>query len=152
MIRFARTVIVGLLMLVAAPLAACAAERGTLEIVTRSGVQVFSVEVATTDEERARGLMFRTSLPEGQGMLFDFAPEQPVTMWMKNTLIPLDMLFIRSDGRILRIAENTKTESEDIIPSGGPVRAVVELIAGSARKFGIAVGDKVAFGTMFKGH
>ena len=124
---------------------ASAAELHPLEIVTRTGVQVFSVEEAKTDAERERGLMFRTALPEGQGMIFDFSPEQNVSMWMKNTLIPLDMIFIRADGRILRIAENTKTQSEDIISSGGPVRAVVEVIAGTAKKFGIAPGDRVAY-------
>ena len=127
-----------------------AAEMHPLEIVTKHGVQVFSVEVAKTDEERERGLMFRTSLPDGQGMLFDFSPEQNVAMWMKNTLIPLDMLFIQANGRILRIAENTKIKSEDIIPSGGPVRAVVELIGGSARKYGIEPGDKVGYPGLFK--
>lgn len=129
---------------------AMAADMQMLEIITRSGVQVFSVEVARTDQERERGLMFRTSLPEGRGMLFDFSPDQNVTMWMKNTLIPLDMIFIRSDGRILRIAENTKTESEEIIPSGGPVRAVLEVIAGTAKKYGIAPGDRVAYAPLFK--
>ena len=132
-------------------LPAAAAEMKPLEIITKSGVQVFSVELAKTDEERMRGLMYRTSLPDGQGMLFDFSPEQNVSMWMKNTLIPLDMLFVQGDGRILRIAENTKTQSEDIIPSGGPVRVVVELIAGSAKKYGIAPGDKVAFAPLLKG-
>ena len=121
-----------------------------LEIITRSGVQVFSVELAKTDEERERGLMFRTSLPDGQGMLFDFSPEQNVAMWMKNTLIPLDMIFIRADGRILRIAENTKIKSEDIIPSGGPVRAVVEVIAGTAKRYGIQPGDKVSYPGLFR--
>lgn len=129
---------------------AAAAELHPLEIVTRTGVQVFTVEVAKTDEERERGLMFRTSLPEGQGMLFDFSPEQNVSMWMKNTLIPLDMIFIRADGRILRIAENTKTQSEEIIPSGGPVRAVVEVIGGTAKKFGIGPGDRVSYPGLFK--
>jgi uncharacterized protein len=128
-----------------------AADLHPLEIVTKTGVQVFSVEEAKTDEERERGLMFRTSLPEGQGMIFDFSPEQNVSMWMKNTLIPLDMIFIRADGRILRIAENTKIQSEDIIPSGGPVRAVVEVIAGTAKKYGIAAGDKVSYVGLFKG-
>lgn len=129
---------------------AAAAEMHPLEIVTKSGVQVFTVEEAKTEEERERGLMFRTALPEGQGMIFDFSPEQNVSMWMKNTLIPLDMIFIRADGRILRIAENTKIKSEDIISSGGPVRAVVEVIAGTARKFGIAAGDKVSYANLFK--
>jgi uncharacterized membrane protein (UPF0127 family) len=123
---------------------ACAADKETLEIVTKSGVQVFSVEVMRTNEERAKGLMFRKELPEGQGMLFDFSPDQHISMWMKNTLISLDMIFIRADGSILRIAENTKTESEREIPSGGPVRGVLEVIAGTSKKLGIAPGDKVA--------
>ncbi|MGO4715450.1 DUF192 domain-containing protein [Bradyrhizobium sp. 2TAF24] len=127
-----------------APSGAAAADRESLEIITGAGVQVFSVEVMRTDEERARGLMFRKSLPDGQGMLFDFNPEQMVSMWMKNTLIPLDMIFIQSDGRILRIAENTQVQSEKIISSGGPVRGVLEVIAGTAKKLGIRPGDKVA--------
>jgi len=116
----------------------------TLEIVSKSGVHVFAVELAVTDEQRARGLMFRRSLPEGQGMLFKFEPDQVISMWMRNTYIPLDMIFIRSDGRILRIAENTKPESDNIISSGAPARGVLEVIAGTARKFGLAPGDKVA--------
>lgn len=91
----------------------------------------------------ARSLVFRKELPEGRGMLFDFTPEQNVSMWMKNTLIPLDMIFIKSDGRILRIAENTQVESEKIIPSGGAVRGVLEVIAGTAKKLGIKPGDRV---------
>src|SRR5882724_683511 len=112
-----------------------AAELQSLEIITKSGVEVFSVELMKTDEERVKGLMFRKELPEGRGMLFDFNPEQNVSMWMKNTLISLDMIFVQSDGRILRIAENTETESEKIISSGGPVRGVLEVIAGTAKKF-----------------
>src|ERR1700687_4267467 len=90
-----------------------------LEIVTKSGVQVFSVEMATTEEEKTTGLMYRKELADGKGMLFDFSPEQQVSMWMKNTFISLDMIFIRADGRILRIAENTEPQSTRIIPSGG---------------------------------
>ena len=115
-----------------------------LEIVTKNGVHVFSVEMATTDEEKATGLMYRKELPEGKGMLFDFHREQDVSFWMQNTYIPLDMLFIRADGRILRIAENTEPLSTRMIASGGPVRAVLEVIGGTARKFGIAPGDRVA--------
>jgi uncharacterized protein len=115
-----------------------------LEIVSKSGVHVFSVELAVTDEERARGLMFRKDLPDGKGMLFDFGRDQEVAMWMKNTLIPLDMLFITAGGRILRIAEDTEPMSTRIIPSGGPVRAVLEVAGGTARKYGIAAGDRVA--------
>ena len=115
-----------------------------LEIVTASGVHVFTVEVARTDEERAKGLMFRKELPEGRGMLFDFKPDQHVSMWMRNTYIPLDMLFINGDGTIRRIAENTVPLSEKTIPSGGPVRGVLEVIGGTAKKLGIKPGDRVA--------
>jgi len=120
-----------------------AMDRGTLEIATKTGVRVFSVELAVTDEEREKGLMFRTSVPDGYGMLFDFKQDQIVTMWMKNTLVSLDMIFIRRDGTIARIAENTNIKSEDIIPSGEQVRAVLEVAAGTAAKYGIAAGDKV---------
>jgi uncharacterized protein len=121
-----------------------AAELQPLEIATKSGVHVFAVEMATTPEEQAKGLMFRRHMPEGQGMLFDFHQEQPASFWMKNTYIPLDMIFIRADGRILRIAENTVPLSEALVTSGGPVRAVLEVNAGTARKLGIASGDRVA--------
>lgn len=126
------------------PLGARAAELETLEIVSKSGVQVFAVEVMRTNEDRAKGLMYRRELPEGRGMLFDFSPEQPVSMWMKNTYLSLDMIFIRADGRILRIAEKTTPESEAIVSSGGPVRGVLEVIAGTAKKYGLAPGDRVA--------
>src|SRR3982075_376543 len=115
-----------------------------LEIVTKSGVQFFSVEMATTDEEKTTGLMFRKELPDGKGMLFDFSPEQQISMWMKNTFISLDMIFIRADGRILRIAENTEPQSTRIISSGGLAKGVLEVIAGTAKKYGIAPGDRVA--------
>jgi len=116
----------------------------TLEIATRTGVHTFQVEMALTDEEKSRGLMFRRELPEGRGMLFDFQRDQDVSFWMKNTYIPLDMIFIRGDGRIHRIAESTEPLSERMVPSGGPVRAVLEVIAGTARKLRIAPGDRVA--------
>ncbi|WP_322516929.1 DUF192 domain-containing protein [Rhodopseudomonas palustris] len=127
-----------------------AAKMETLEIVTRTGVHVFSVEVATTEQERETGLMYRKQMPEGQGMLFDFRPEQPVSMWMKNTYIPLDMIFIRADGSILRIAENTEPMSTAIISSGGPVAGVLEVIGGTAKKLGIVAGDRVGH-PLFKG-
>jgi uncharacterized membrane protein (UPF0127 family) len=120
------------------------ADLHTLEVVSKTGVHVFSIELAVSDEDRARGLMFRRELPDGQGMLFDFGRDQDVAMWMKNTLIPLDMMFITADGRIRRIAENTEPMSTRIIPSGGPVRAVLEVIGGTAKKYGIAAGDRVA--------
>lgn len=136
------TLLVAVAMLAGGPL--LAAERQTLEIASASGVHVFSVELAATDEERARGLMYRKELPAGQGMLFDFKRDQDVSMWMQNTYIPLDMIFIRADGRIHRIAENTEPLSTRIISSGGPVRAVLEVIGGTARKLGIRPGDRVA--------
>ena len=124
--------------------AASAASFQTLEIVTKSGVQVFSIEMATTEQEKETGLMYRKELADGKGMLFDFSPEQQISMWMKNTFIPLDMIFIRADGRILRIAENTEPQSTKIISSGGLAKGVLEVIAGTAKKYGIAAGDRVA--------
>ena len=122
-----------------------------LEIVTKTGVHVFSVEMATTEQEKETGLMYRKQLAEGKGMLFDFTPEQEVSMWMKNTYISLDMIFIRADGRILRIAENTEPLSTRIISSGGPAKGVLEVIAGTAQKYGIKPGDRVAH-PLFNGH
>jgi uncharacterized membrane protein (UPF0127 family) len=130
--------------LVASSRLARSAEQQILEIASKTGVHVFSVELAITDEERTRGLMYRRSVPESYGMLFDFKRDQEVTMWMRNTYVSLDMIFIQSDGRIRRIAENTETESDKIIPSGGQVRAVLEVAAGTAKKLGIEPGDRVA--------
>jgi hypothetical protein len=146
-LTFAGFALFGLLM-AAAP--AGSAEQQVLEIASKTGVHPFSVEMAVTDAERAKGLMYRKSLPEGQGMLFDFQTEQDTSFWMQNTYISLDIIFIRGDGRILRIAENTEPLSTRLIPSGGPVRGVLEVIAGTTRKLGITAGDRVAhpiFGT-----
>ena len=127
------------------PMCATAMEKGMLEIATKSGVRAFNVELAVTEDEREKGLMFRKNVPDGYGMLFDFKQDQMVSMWMKNTLASLDMIFIRHDGTIARIAENTEIESERIISSGEPVRAVLEVAAGTAKKYGIAPGDKVGY-------
>jgi uncharacterized membrane protein (UPF0127 family) len=132
------------LIILGANLPARAASVQPLEIATKSGVQVFSVEMATTEEEKTQGLMYRKELPDGKGMLFDFSPEQQISMWMKNTYISLDMIFIRADGRILRIAENTEPLSTKIISSGGLAKGVLEVIAGTAQKYGIQPGDRVA--------
>ncbi len=126
------------------PDAARAAGEQTIEIVSKSGVHVFTVELALNDEQRARGLMFRKALPEGRGMLFDFYDELERSFWMKNTPISLDIIFIRGDGTIRRIAADTVPYSEEQISSGGPARAVLEVIAGTARKLGLQPGDKVA--------
>jgi uncharacterized membrane protein (UPF0127 family) len=103
------------------------------------------VEVVRSEEDRARGLMFRRSLPAQQGMLFVFDQQEIQSFWMKNTYIPLDMIFIQGSGRILRIAENAKPLSTDLIPSEGPVLAVLEVIGGTAHRLGIAPGDRVAY-------
>ena len=121
-----------------------AAGEQTVEIASKTGVHIFSVEVVDNDADRAKGLMYRKELPEGRGMLFDFHRDQEVSFWMQNTYIPLDMIFIRGDGQILRIEENTVPLSTRMIPSRGAVRAVLEVIGGTSRKLGIAPGDRVA--------
>lgn len=123
--------------------AGAAAEK--LNILTKAGPVAVNIELAVTPAERAKGLMYRTELAPDAGMLFDFGVEQPIYMWMKNTYIPLDMLFIRSDGRIASIATDTVPLSTETISSGPPVRAVLELPAGTVRAKGIAVGDRVEY-------
>lgn len=118
----------------------------TLTIQTAGGPKTFNVEVMRTDEERARGLMNRRFLPADRGMLFDFKVEQPVSMWMMNTYIPLDMLFIRKDGTIARIAEMTEPLSTRTIASGENVLGVLEINGGMSAKLGIKAGDKVQHG------
>ncbi|NNM74310.1 DUF192 domain-containing protein [Enterovirga aerilata] len=132
------------LALLVAPLLAWAQAFEPLTIVTQSGQRhAFQVEVARTDADRAQGLMYRRSMAADRGMLFDFARVEPVAMWMQNTYIPLDMLFIRPDGTIARIAENTEPLSTRTIESGEPVLGVLELVGGSARRLGIRPGDRV---------
>ena len=129
---------------------ALAAEPEPLRIVTSAGPQDFLVEVMRSDGDRQRGLMFRRFLPKDRGMLFDFETEQPVMMWMKNTFIPLDMIFIGADGHIVSIAENTEPLSEHTIPSAGLVRGVLEVPAGTAARAAMKPGDLVLhkmFGT-----
>ncbi len=116
----------------------------TLRFKTASGDHAFSVEVMRTDAERAKGLMYRRFMPADRGMLFDFKVEQPVMMWMKNTYLPLDMVFMSRDGTVVNIAENTEPLSERIIASGAPTYAVLELNAGVARSIGLKAGDKAA--------
>lgn len=115
----------------------------TLTIQTQGGQRTFQVEVARNDADRAQGLMFRRSMAPEHGMLFDFAKVEPVTMWMQNTYLPLDMLFIRQDGTISRITANTEPLSTRTLPSGEPVLAVLELNAGTAARLGIKPGDRI---------
>jgi uncharacterized membrane protein (UPF0127 family) len=114
-----------------------------MEVVTARGSFHFKVEVADTDATRERGLMFRRSLAADRGMLFDFKMAQSVAFWMKNTLIPLDMLFVAPDGHIISIAREAAPLSETPIPSGGDILGVVELRGGRAAEIGAEPGDVV---------
>ncbi len=114
-----------------------------LQIVTASGTHEFSVEVMRSEPQRERGLMFRRFLPQDRGMLFDFGTERPVMMWMKNTYLPLDMIFISRAGKVSGLAENTEPLSEKIIPSGAPAYGVLEVNAGTAARIGLRIGDDV---------
>ena len=118
-------------------------KKSSLVVVTASREIKFEVELALNEAERSRGLMYREKLGPYDGMLFDFYQDAPVSFWMKNTLIPLDMLFIASDGTIKHIHANATPLSTDAIPSQFPVRAVLEINGGSARLLGIKPGDKV---------
>jgi len=114
-----------------------------LTIETTNGPKIYQVEVMRTDADRARGLMLRPMMPADRGMLFDFGKVDKVAMWMKDTLIPLDMLFIRKDGTIARITAMTEPMSERILSSGEPVLAVLEINGGQSAHFGIKEGDVV---------
>ena len=121
-----------------------------LTITGSKGKHAFAVELAKTADEQERGLMFRTDIPQDGGMLFapyppDGGPPRAANFWMKNTPSPLDILFIRPDGTIARIAENTVPQSETPIPSGEPVSAVLELRGGRVLDLGIAEGDRVSW-------
>jgi uncharacterized protein len=115
-----------------------------LVIVNRDGTRHdFNVEMAIKSDQQTIGLMFRPSVPADGGMLFDWGTSRDSQMWMRNTIAPLDMVFINADGTIRSIAENTVPESLAIIESRGPVRATLELAAGSTARLNIRVGDKV---------
>lgn len=119
-------------------------QRSRIEVVSPSGRRhAFDVEVAQSARQLAQGLMYRKSLGASAGMLFDFGRPQPIAMWMKNTLIPLDMLFIDGDGVVTGIAERTEPMSTEVIGSPGPVRAVLEVNGGTASRLGLRPGDRV---------
>ncbi len=125
-------------------------EKDTLVVRAAAGELRFRVEVAATAPARSRGLMHREYLAPDAGMLFDFKRDAPINMWMKNTLIPLDMLFIDRNGKIVSIAQQTEPLSLRHIPSAGVVRSVLEINGGAALRLGIAVGDRVVH-SMFSG-
>jgi len=141
--RLRRPLLVLLLLLAYPAGAQVVFETTPLAIESGSGTLSFEVELAVSPDQRRQGLMFRESLDSDQGMLFDFGRTAPVTMWMRNTFISLDILFIDADGRIARIVADTEPLSDAVIGSGGPVRAVLELPAGTSADLGIAVGDRV---------
>jgi uncharacterized membrane protein (UPF0127 family) len=113
----------------------------TLVIETLADSVTLTVEIASDPESRERGLMFRHNLPEGRGMLFEYETPQRISMWMKNTFIPLDMIFIRSNGTVAEVAAHTTPRSLDIIQSEEPVVAVLEVAAGTSERLGITRGS-----------
>ena len=118
-------------------------EQVALSVTSSNGKHRFIVEVARTPDEQAQGLMFRNSVPPDRGMIFPYDPPVQVSFWMKNTLVPLDILFIGPDWKIGRIAANTTPMSLDPVPSIDPVSAVLEIAGGRAAELGIREGDKV---------
>ncbi len=144
--RLSRLLAVLLLVVVvsvAAPAWAGSLESSPLTIASGEKEHAFTVELAVTSEEQAQGLMHRRKLAADAGMLFPFAPEREAAFWMKNTYIPLDMLFVAGDGRIVNIAQRTVPLSLAVVSSEGPVRAVLELNGGTTARLGIRPGDRV---------
>lgn len=152
----ARSAVLGGLVLLALGLAAAGAawgqaglvsfENAEMSIETTEGVRHgFRIELAETSRQQQQGLMFRRSLASDAGMLFIYRPRQRVSMWMKNTVIPLDMLFIAEDGRIVKIVERTVPLSLTTISSDRPVRAVLELNGGTVSRLGISTGDRARY-------
>lgn len=141
-----RAALLAVLVLALLPLAGISRADGELSRLTiegPSGRHGFMVEVARSVDERAKGLMYRRSLAPDRGMIFDFGADADVAMWMRNTYISLDMLFVRADGVVHRVQRDTVPFSEETISAGAPVRYVVELPAGTAKRLGIDRGDRV---------
>lgn len=124
-------------------------QKAQLTVEARTGNHVFAVEIARTQRQQSQGLMFRRRMAADAGMIFIHPGARPISMWMRNTFIPLDMLFIAADGRIIRIAERTVPQSLEAISSGGPALAVLEVNAGTVSRLKIQIGDRItspAFG------
>ncbi|MDK4733812.1 DUF192 domain-containing protein [Rhizobium sp. CNPSo 3490] len=149
-----RSAVMALFFLVALPALAeeeMRFDKEPLLIQTAAGKMLhFTVEVAATGDQRARGLMFRKSMADDAGMIFDFGQTRRVAMWMENTILPLDMLFADDTGTIRHVKENAKPYSREIIDSMSPVKYVVELNAGIVGKFGIKPGDRIVSATTTK--
>jgi uncharacterized protein len=123
--------------------AAIVCDPGKIEIITDQGNQTFSIEIADEPQEQARGLMFRPSMPTEAGMLFIFDQPRPANFWMRNTMIPLDMIFIDDTGKVDSVAERSDTYSEQVSSSKRDVRAVLEINGGLSRQMGIGPGTQV---------
>ncbi len=135
-----------------APAATAGMRTGQLQIEKSAGGAVpIKIEIAESDQEKATGLMFRTKLADGEGMLFNYGRSFEITMWMRNTYIPLDMVFIRPDGVIHRIEVKTEPLSDRVIASQGDVSAVLEIPGGSAERLGIKPGDRVRHDIFMEG-
>ena len=117
--------------------------RETLKLLTAQGTHAIDIEIADTPQEKMQGLMFRTHLDDKHGMLFFYETPQEITMWMRNTYIPLDMVFIRANGTVHRIEARTEPLSENIIASRGDVTACLELAGGAAERLGLKPGDRI---------
>ncbi len=133
-------IVLGIILLLV--IAACS-DQSKATLVTSSGEYVFNIELAQNDQDRAKGLMFRQRLADDAGMLFDFGEEREVSFWMRNTFIPLDMIFIAADGEIMSIHENARPQDPTSIPSGFPVRFVLEIPGGRSREIGLVPGDRL---------
>jgi len=131
------------MMGVSLPMAACSDEKA-LTIQSENGDHTFKVEIVNTPESRAKGLMYVQELAPDAGMLFDFLEEREVSFWMRNTYIPLDMLFIRADGVVANIHVNARPHDVTSIPSDGPVQFVLEIPGGRSVELGIEAGDTVS--------
>ena len=119
-------------------------DRSTVTVIRTDGMRIsFKAEVATRGKDQAYGLMFMRSMPDDQCMIFSYTSPMPVAFWMKNTLIPLDMLFVRPDGVIGQIKDKARPQDKTLIYSQGPVSAVIEINGGLAEKYGLSIGDKV---------
>jgi uncharacterized protein len=140
-LSFSRVLSLALIVLVWLSTPGIASER--LQIITASGTHEFQVEIANDDASRERGLMYRRYMPADRGMLFEFEREAPVSFWMKNTYIPLDMIFISRGGVVTNVVANAEPLSERVIPSGPPCAAVLELNGGAAAAIGLKIGDRV---------
>jgi uncharacterized protein len=150
-LRRTSSALVALLLFVLSAAVAVSATFSTEPLTIRKGdgtTRTFTVELAISADQRAQGLMNRKEMAADRGMLFDFGLTRRVAMWMKNTYLPLDMLFIREDGTIARIAADTVPQSEAIIDSREPVHFVIELNAGTAAKLGIVPGDRAESATI----